>query len=420
MSVRSQGPAAFLAAAVLVASAVASLVAAHEAAAALRLPALSSRLVRRAPVSVPVSGSVADEDNEDVDLHKAREIAAHGDDHESAHDHGHGPSPLCLAHTPDDAELDRVHREVEGARQRRDHDSNTYAENSFDSVRVFPLVVHVLYSSSISGSRIAESTILEQVDVLNKAYSGGTFGDSPDAKIRFKVKDNIRYVDSYTYASACRTKSSAYRNKLSQRDPTVINVFVCPANGYLGWAYLPWQYQEGSPYQTITINGQTMPGGKMRNLNLGDTLVHEMGHYLGLLHTFSSQGVCGSGDDEVADTPYERSPSYSCSVKDTCSQSGKDPIYNFMDYSPDYCMNRFTQGQVERMQKMVSHYRSKLVAASQSYEDNDGSFVTPCEGKLAEDYCINGAHLGIKDGKCICKTCVDGFYGDRYAQRHAS
>ena len=92
-----------------------------------------------------------------------------------------------------------------------------------------------------------------------------------------------------------------------------------------------------------------MPGGSYKNLNEGDTLVHEMGHYLGLLHTFSSKsGTCSDEtDDKVDDTPLEASPNYGCSARDSCSNhAGSDPIWSFMDYTRDACMTRFSPGQV--------------------------------------------------------------------------
>ena len=92
-----------------------------------------------------------------------------------------------------------------------------------------------------------------------------------------------------------------------------------------------------------------MPGGSYTNLNEGDTLTHEMGHYLGLLHTFSSSsGQCSvDSDDQVDDTPLESTPNYGCSERDTCkNDEGSDPIWSFMDYTKDACMTRFSPGQV--------------------------------------------------------------------------
>lgn len=328
----------------------------------------------------------------------------------------------CGAKVPSDFEMVLVEKSLQQYRQhlaagKTRARRGSYARGAAGGLMI-QVVFHVLHdgrSVAAGGSRLPQAMLDRQIDVLNAAY-GGSGGAGARTGLQFTLR-SINYVQSAAWTADCRGTATAYRKKHSWQDPTVVNVFTCPIKGFLGWAYMPWQYSEGSPFQSVTVHPGTFPGGTFAGLNEGDTLVHEMGHYLGLLHTFSTKGSCHPAhDDKVADTPLEKFPSYSCARRDSCPDSpGLDPVTNFMDYSPDGCMDRFSDGQAVRIVEMMDQYRPKLLGASYYYHGSGGVAVAPCHRKSKGSFCNARGYPAVSaDGlSCTCQRCIDGYTGPR-------
>ena len=87
--------------------------------------------------------------------------------------------------------------------------------------------------------------------------------------------------------------------------------------------------------------------------DLGRTMTHEVGHWLGLYHTF--QGGCSGSGDYCADTPAVGAPNFNCTVNNSCAGGGNDMIENYMDYTPDACMDTFTQDQKDRVHAVMAN-----------------------------------------------------------------
>ncbi len=219
-------------------------------------------------------------------------------------------------------------------------------------------VINVYFHVVSSGSTgdISDSMITSQMNVLNSAFASTGWSFNRVLTTR---------TSNTTWFNGCYGSSeTAMKNALHQGTADDLNIYTCnPSNGILGYATFPSSYNSAPLKDGIVLLYSSLPGGSAAPYNLGDTGTHEVGHWMGLYHTF--QGGCArsatNGGDYVSDTPAERSAAYGCPAgRDTCTGSrfpGLDPITNFMDYTDDACMDRFSTGQDTRMDSLFTTYR---------------------------------------------------------------
>ena len=258
-----------------------------------------------------------------------------------------------------------------------------------------PIVVHVIHNNrslTIGGEtnqNISKEQIQSQIKVLNDDYRNKTstqnFNPSgsdvelefflatkdPDGKPTTGIIRVFNDQADYDLDSELEFVSS-----LSYWDSKkYLNVWVLElTDGYLGYGELPFlpslglEDQQNEKIDGIFVDyrnfGKGIGTSTIKNdrpiYSYGRTLTHEIGHWLGLFHTW---GDAFCGDDLVEDTPTTNSANQTKFCRDKFSNCGgirtRNLIENYMDYSPDSCMNSFTNGQKIRMRTVIEKFQNR-------------------------------------------------------------
>lgn len=220
--------------------------------------------------------------------------------------------------------------------------------------------VHVITNGG--AGNVTDDQIARQMDVLNRSFGGATNGFNMPHRFRFNLAGVDRTNNGAWYGALPDTQAETdMKTALREGGADDLNLYINgTGGGLLGWATFPWDYDSAPHMDGVVILNESMPGGANPPYNRGDTGTHEVGHWLGLYHTF--QGGCSVQNDWVTDTPAEKDPGYGCPAgRNSCVGTrfpGNDPVENFMDYSDDSCMYKFTYGQANRMKICFNAFRA--------------------------------------------------------------
>ena len=207
----------------------------------------------------------------------------------------------------------------------------------------------ILKTNGNGGGDLSDARIAAQIDALNAGYAGTGF--------QFELVQNTETVQPEwwnlvgAYGSDMRTirgggKEVSMKRFLADNDQATLDVYSASLGQHLlGWANFPSDFSEATtclgplpryldgvvidfrsvPQPAGNTEGDTrvFPDGTYEQ---GDTLTHEVGHWLELYHTF--QGGCDDSDDggdQISDTPTEASPNF------FCPEPGDEPARHLPD-----------------------------------------------------------------------------------------
>lgn len=263
----------------------------------------------------------------------------------------------CATHQPSEMEAQAIEAYTEQVMDSLRQSGRFDIEaNAVKTVNVY---VHIITNTSGYGN-ISDQKIADQIAVLNESFGGLTGGSNMG--FQFSLAGTDRTANNTWFAAGYGTSAETQmKSALRQGSADDLNLYFNePSTGELGWATFPSSYSSAPLKDGVVCDWRTVPGGSFSPYNEGDTATHEVGHWVGLYHTF--QGGCSKNNDYVSDTPAERSSAFGCPQgRDTCAGKrypGLDPIENFMDYTDDYCMYLYTSGQTSRASSMWTSYRA--------------------------------------------------------------
>ena len=299
-----------------------------------------------------------------------------------------------------------------------------------------PVVVHIIHNNG--AENISDAQVLTGIQDLNDAFANfgvfdSTTGVSTDIGFCLASQDTagnfstgINRVQSSLTEMIMETQDLDVKN-LVRWDPTrYLNVWLVKeinsnsmGPGVAGYAYFPSAH--GQPYDGIMCEANTFGSAA----DGSKVMVHEIGHYLGLYHTF--EGGCGNNDclangDQVCDTPPDGSTAaVNCgSSINTCTTDeddistnnpfrpiangglgDQDDMYiNYMDYGNQTCQSAFTDGQRIRMVAALTGTRSSLL----------GSVVCedPCTSPVAASFTVDTNIIFLDSSLVFTNTSTGG------------
>ena len=239
-----------------------------------------------------------------------------------------------------------------------------------------PIVVHILSDANCTTGAVSDQTVADQLAALNEDYRAtpGTPGQAgADSEIEFVLATTD--PDGQPTAGITRDCNTTwyqdrgdYYDSLAWDTQRYLNIYVNTAGGSRGYTFLPADPSgpRGTSADRVVINQLAFGRpGPFPPYAMGRTVTHEVGHYLGLFHTYyegcgtQTAPDCYTTGDRLCDTAPNATSHKGCPVVTACG-GVTAPVTNYMELTDDACMTGFTPEQAQRMRCSLATYRPLL------------------------------------------------------------